>query len=225
VDEEVREGFQPARWLAWATAGLLVAGVVSVGAVSGGERNDARQIVSAAGTGADGVETPPPPPPLELVPPPPPPPTTAAPLVAPSSVVAPPPTVPVTAPPTSQAVRATTTTTRPAAAPSATVTTAAPATRGKATVVVVNQHPEPVVATVNGHVVQVASGQQSAPVEMTLASHGNDTVSVALASDPTCGMGDAGPYFPAGGRYRLTVTAGQGMCRNAPGPQVEVASA
>lgn len=226
MDEGVGEGLKPARWLAWATAGLLATGVVSAATVAGGHGSDSQQIVTAAGRATGSVEVPTPPP-VEstttlagppMTPPPTAPPTTTVPPPAPTAR----PAVSVADAPATQAP-VTTTTTRPAV--TSTTATTAPAEPARAGLTVVNQHPEALVATVNGLVFELAPGQQSSVVDMALAAHGNDVVEVHLVSDPTCGVGDADRYFPAGGRYRLTLTPSAGMCRNAPGIDLKVTPA
>jgi hypothetical protein len=213
VDEELREPVRPARWLAWAVAGLLTAGVVSAGTVS--DANDAadQRIVTAAGGRTGGVELPPvvaDPGPATTAPAPPPPTTTTA---------APEPTT-TTVPPTTQAPR--TTTTRTPAPATTTPTTPAPAPAGT-TLTVVNEHPFAVSVTVNGKSFQVASGQQVGPAAITRSPSGNDVVEVTLVQEPTCGTGDADRYFPAAGSYRMTITASPGLCQpGMPGPTVKV---
>lgn len=226
MDDGVREGLKPARWLAWATAGLLATGVVSAGTVGGGHGSDGQQIVTAAGRATGGVEVPTPPsvePTTPLVgppvtPPPPPPSTTTVPPPAPTAL----PAVSIPSPPGTDSPVTTTTTTPVVTSTTATTAPAAPARAG---LTVVNQHPEALVATVNGLVFALDPGQQSSVVDMALAAHGNDVVEVHLVSDPTCGVGDADRYFPADGRYRLTLTASTGRCRNASGIELKVTPA
>ena len=211
MDEDVREPFRPIRLLAWVTAGLLLAGGVSLGTVSAGNDDaaDAR-IVTAAGENASGIEVPTTVvdiPSTTTLAPPPPPPTTA---------------LTTTAPPTTQPPRTTTT---KAPAPPTTVTTAAPAPAGT-TLTVVNEHPMAVIVTVNGKTVQVAPGQQSGPVAVSRSASGNDVVEVKLVQEPSCGTGDADRYFPTAGSYRMTVSASPGLCQpGMPGASVKVTTA
>ena len=210
MDDETN-GFKPTRWLAWAAAGLLVAGLVSIGEVSAGTATDER-IVRASGSGVDGVEVPttlgqpaaPPEPPVA----PPLPPTTAD----PTTTV---PTPTTTAPPTTQPTRPTTT------RPAVTSTTAAARAAG-AMVTIANEHTAAFKITVNGRTFELAPGQQVGPVELTPSASGNDSVEVTAVADPTCGLGDAGNYFDAGGRYRMAIVASPGRCRAMPGPQLKV---
>ena len=207
MDEELREPVRPARWLAWVVAGLLTAGVISAGTVSGEKDAADRRIVTAAGGRTGGVELPPvvaDPEPTTTLPAPPPSTTTTA---------APKPTATTTQPPR--------TTTTKAPTPS----TTAPAPAGT-TLTVVNEHSFAVVAKVNGKTFQVAPGQQSGPTAITRSTSGNDVVEVTLAQEPMCGTGDADSYFPAAGAYRMTVSASPGLCESGvPGPKVVVTPA
>jgi hypothetical protein len=214
VEEDAKGSGLTARWLAWATAGLLMAGLVSAGTVAARNAGTGDRIVSAAGTGADGVESPPPPAPTV-------PPSTTA----PSTSVAPTTSVPMTstAPPTTQRPRPTTTTSTTVKA--TTSTTGASSAAGRATVTVVNQAADAFVITLNGRTFQLAPGQQAGPVEIDLYAHGNDIVEIRAVADPSCGMGDADNYFDAGGHYRVAIVPSQGMCGSMPGPQLKVTPA
>ena len=216
MDEDLRAPLRTTRLVGWLTAGLLVAGVVSVGRTP--DRNDAEHgRVVAAGQTADGVQLP-----TTLSDFVPPPPTTVA---APTTTVAPKPTP--TAPPTTRPAR--TTTTKPAVTVTSTTTAAPSAPAGpvfSVTLNVVNEYPQAVNITVNGKAFVLAPGQQSGPVAVTRFDHGNDIVEVSPVQDPSCGMGDADGYFPKPGSYRLTVVAGRGICQSGvPGPAVKVTSA
>ena len=76
MDEDLRAPIRVTRWLAWAVAGLLAAGVVSVGVVNTREDGSDRRVVTAAGETASGVDvsttvtTFVPPPELPVIPPP-----------------------------------------------------------------------------------------------------------------------------------------------------------
>ena len=226
MDDERREPLNKARLVAWLTAGMLAAGVVSVGAVNAENEAEERRVV-AAGRAADGVELPAPvgqfgppvTPPLFLPPP------TVEPV--PTTTATPRPTT--TAPATTQPPR--TTTTEPAVvavtAPTAVTTpptTAAQAT--SATVNVVNEHPQAVTVKVNGRAFTLGPGQQSGALTLARADHGNDTVEVSLVADPSCGMGDADHYFAKGGSYRMAVVAGRSVCQGGvAGPDVRVTPA
>jgi hypothetical protein len=76
---------------------------------------------------------------------------------------------------------------------------------GRATVTIVSQYGYDVDVTINGQVYRVAANQSVGPMDLALASNGNDAVAVRVVSQPTCGEGDAGGYFTAGGRFRLTI--------------------
>ena len=215
MDEEIRATQSPARWLGWVTAGLLVSGLVSVGTVS--DRNQAaeQRIVTAAGTGADGVDLPTTAVPTTLPPLPTLPPTTA---LATTTTVA----RSTTVPPTTQAPR-TTTTTSPVRATTTTVPTTVTTVAAGTMLKVVNEHPFAVILTVNGRVFQLAPGEQAGPVQITRYDHGNDIVEAKLVQEPTCGMGDADGYFATPGSYRMAVVASPGLCQpGMPGPNVKV---
>lgn len=210
MDEGLQEPVKATRLLAWLSAGLLVAGAVSAGAVSGNNATEDRRVVTAASAGVAGVDAPTTT--TALVPPP----TTAAPVVA-STTTAPAPTT-TAAPPTTKAPRPTTTTTK---AP-ATTTTKAAGVR----LTVVNQHPSAVKVTVNGRTFTLAPGEQAGPVGITTEAHGNDVVEVTLVPAPSCGTGDADSYFPKPGSYTMTIGAGPGLCQpGMPGPVVKVTPA
>ena len=208
MDDGANEPVRATRLLAWLTAGLLVAGAVSAGAV--GAKNDAadRRIVTAAGAGLAGFDAPTTA--TEAVPPP----TTPAPVA--STTPAPAPTT--TAAPPTTAPRPTTTTTK---AP-ATTTTKAAGVR----LTVANQHPSAVKLTVNGRTFTLSPGEQAGPVAIVMAASGNDVVEAVLVQEPSCGTGDADRYFPKPGNYTMTVVAGPGLCQpGMPGPVVKVTPA
>ncbi len=213
ADKDVTPATPMRRWLAWAAAALVVAGAVSAGVASA--RNDAadERIVAAAGDVTNGVT----PPAGQLVTPTtiPETTTTAAPVTTSST------TVPATSTvkPTTTTVKKTTTT-----QPARTTTTAAPGL----VITAVNQYPLAVNVTVNGKAFQLAPGQQLAPFEVPVAPNGNDSVSVGVVAEPTCGIGDAGGIFHGPGRYRLTIVTGQGGCGVVPpilGPIFQVTPA
>ena len=219
MDEEVREPLAQTRLVGWLVAGLLVAGLVSIGTVNAQNEAEHGRVV-AAGQGADGVELPttlgdfvPSLPPTSAPPPP-------ATVAAPTTTTAPKPTP--TAPPATQPTR--TTTTKPAGTATSTTTAAPSAPAGpvfSVTVNVVNEYAQAVNVTVNGKAFTLAPGQQSGPVTIARFDHGNDIVEVSPVQNPSCGMGDAGGYFPTPGSYRLAVVAGRGFCQSGvPGPSV-----
>ena len=203
MDEDLRAPIRVTRWLAWAVAGLLAVGVVSVGVVDGRDDGSDQRVVTAAGESAGGVDvsttvtTFVPPPELPVIPPPPDPTTTTT-AVKPAT--------------TTTKRPATTTTTAKAPATTATTVAANPTTtvtvQAGVTLTVVNQYPGGVILTVNGTTFNLAAGQTVGPVNIVRYSHGNDIVELKLAADPSCGSGDADGYFPTPGSYRMTVVAG-----------------
>ena len=213
MDEDLREPVRPARWLAWAVAGLLTAGAVSAGTVSGANDAADQRIVTAAGADAFGVEVP------TTVSEPEPVPT--VPLVSSTTTTTEAPRPTTTTPPTTRPPR--TTTTKPPASAATTPTTAAP--KGT-TLTVVNEHPLAVVVTVNGKTFEVAPGQRVGPAAITRSASGNDVVEVALLEERTCGTGDADRYFATPGSYLMTITPSPGLCQpGMPGPMVKVTPA
>lgn len=228
-------GPHAARWLAWATAGLLTAGVVSAGALSATGTHTDQRIVTAAGdaTGALAPPTPTGVPDSEIPPPQPAPgPTTTA-ALPPAPRPAPAPTTATTTVPTTQPARTTTTTAPfnppgPPVTPPTTATTMPAFTTttitGRATVTIVSQFAYDVDVSINGQPFRVAAGQSVGPLDLAVASNGNDVVEVRVVSQPSCGSGDAGGYMTPGGRFRFTVTNG-GTCGGTPSlPAPEVLS-
>ena len=210
MDDELHEPVKATRLLGWLTAGLLVAGAVSAGAVGAGNDAADRRVVTAAGAGTSGIDAPTTT--AEFIPPP----TTVAAVIASTTTAPAPPTT--AAPPTTKAARPTTTTTK---AP-ATTTTKAAGTR----LTIINQHPFAVKVTVNGRTLTLAPGEKSGPAATTTAAHGNDTVEVTLVQEPSCGLGDAGRYFPTPGDYTMTISASPGLCQpGMPGPVIKVTPA
>ena len=213
MDEDLRNGVKATRWLAWATAGLLVLGVASAGAVGAHNRSEDRRIVTAAGENASGVDAPSTTETVVTVPAP----TTVAPTTtapAPATTTTAKPAATTTAPPTTKAPARTTTTaataaTTPSTSPtSATNPTTVTTISGHATVTLANEFTAAFTLTINGRVFTLQPGQQIGPVDLTLAPDGNDVVELRAVSDPQCGIGDAGGYFVAGGRYRMAIVAG-----------------
>ena len=219
MDEEVQATRTPARWLAWATAVLLLLGVGAAGAVSGdGDQADQR-IVTAAGSATGGVEPPTTTVVVPTEPPPPAPPTTAQSTTTTVATVATVAKAATTVLPTTQPSLSTTTTKAPGARVVTTTTTVAGATN----LTIVNEHPLAVVVTVNGRTFQLAPGAQAGPVAIPRYDHGNDVVEVKLVQEPTCGTGDADRYFPAPGSYRMAIVASPGRCQpGVPSPAVKV---
>lgn len=197
MDDGLHEPVRATRLLAWAAAGLLVAGAASAGAVAGHDPDAGGRVVSAAGVDADGVEVP----------------TTVTTILATTVVPTVPPTTAEVVTTTSTAPKPTTTTTR---APRPTTTTAAPAAPSTTTagvlLTVVNSSTSAVTLKVNDRSFSLAPGQKAGPVPITRYAHGNDIIELRLAQEPTCGMGDADGYFPKPGSYLLTIVSSPGSC-------------
>lgn len=211
-------GPKATRWLAWGVTGLLAVGVVSAGTVAAGGPQGEVRIVTAAGDTTGALEAPTT---VSAAPAAPAPPAPSAPTTAsPSTTVA----KPVAAPATSPPVSAPATTVPPArstatTAPTA-VTTVTPTTiSGRVTVTIVSQYAYDVDVTLNDRVFRVAAGATVGPIDLALAANGNDIVEVRVVSQSTCGEGDAGGYFTAGGRYRLSIVSA-GACGAIQGPTV-----
>jgi hypothetical protein len=199
VDEDVPQPRNPARWLAWAVAGLLTAGAVSAGAVNARDGRADDRIVTAADETADGIEAAT---------------TSAPPTSAPTTVVAVTTTTTTTqAPTTTTTVKATTTT---AQAPTTTSTTSKPPANS-ATITVVNEYAHAVTVTINGHSFgALAPGQQAAPVVLALDPNDHDSIGVRVVDAPGCGDGDAGGLLSGPGRYRVTIVTSTNSCLEDP---------
>lgn len=198
-----------AHWLAWATAVLLIIGVVSavVMNVAGGGSGDA--LVTAAGQ-TEGT--------LDLTSStfPPAPPSTGRQPVASST------TVPraaaavlkalgTTAPPTTRPPGPTSTTAPPVTttAPSTTTSTTPPP---RAIVSVVNELPQGFVITLNnGERFTVAANRAAVAVQLNLPT-GDDTIEADAVGQPPCEVGAIGDLFQPGGRYRVAIVAAQDAC-------------
>lgn len=235
MNEGMQEGIKSTRWLALVAACLLVAAVVSAGALGFGDGSSGGGLVSAAGRTSGTVEVPT----TSTVPP-----TTLPP--SPSTTVKTPTTLPqaasavlkaigTTAPPTTQPPAPTTTrppvvTTVPPVTPTttpATTTTVAP--RRVVTITVANEHTEPFVLTINGRVFDLEAGEVEDPVEVTLRGTAGDEDEVEararISADPACQLTDEGAFFEAGGRYRVAVVPGLGQCPGPPpflGPEIVI---
>ncbi|HEV2760544.1 MAG TPA: hypothetical protein VGV86_13345 [Acidimicrobiales bacterium] len=209
MDEDVDTGFAVTRWLAWAAAGLLVIGAISVGTVKDGNQSAEQGLVAAAGSGVGGVDAP-----------------TTTTSSEPPTTIATATSLAVTSttklvPTTSAPVRTSTTIaqspgTPPTTRPPATTTTAAPAAR-TATITVANDYTHAVILKLSGREFALEPGQQQGPFEYALEPNGNDTLEISLVALPACGLGDAGGIFPGPGRYRLAVVASPGACTNTQG--------
>jgi hypothetical protein len=221
-----------ARWLAWATAFLLVIAVVAAGVMNIAGPGNGDGLVTAAGR-ADGTFVVP----TTALPAPVPP--TLAPA-APAPTVARSTTIPKaaaailkaigTTTPTSPAPATTTTSTAPAAptttvkpTPSTTTSTTSTTLAPRATVTVANDLTQTFVIVVDGRTFEVAAGQEAAPFDLALPADGRDSVQVKAKDEPACQAGAVGHLFDAGGRYRLAVVAGSGTaCQNSAAPDVKV---
>jgi hypothetical protein len=199
VDDELHEPVRATRLLAWATAGLMAFGVISAGVVSRSNASDPDRVVSAAGAGAEGVETPTTV--AVTVPPTVPPPTVAAPTTTAAPAVVARPTT--TTLPTTQPPRATATTRAPAS--TTTSTTAAAVAPAGVMLTVVNGHPMAVVLKVNDRTFNLAPNERVGPVPLNRYAHGNDIIEVSVSQHPQCATGDADRHFGTPGNYELTV--------------------
>lgn len=77
---------------------------------------------------------------------------------------------------------------------------------------VVNNFSHDIVVTLNGQRLKVSPGRQAGPQDVALAPNGNDVIEVTVVERPLCGLGDAGGFFEAGGRYRVEVYAYTASC-------------
>jgi len=223
VDHEGQELPAKARWLAWVAAILLAAGGISVSALNARSDGSDDGYVAAAGRTtitvdgttttalpADGTTTTrrPAQTTATTVPRT----TTTVPKAAAailaaigSTTTAPPTTAPPASSTTVTTRPPTTTTTVPPTTSTSTTSTTIPT---KAAVTVVNDHPQPFKVTVDGQVVEVPAGQQSAALDVTPDSSGNDVVDAVSTTDGTCTTNLTGDLFNAGGHYKVTVSAG-----------------
>ncbi|HWC12213.1 MAG TPA: hypothetical protein VG455_13445, partial [Acidimicrobiales bacterium] len=113
-----------------------------------------------------------------------------------------------------------------AQAPAPTAPPTTPAALAPAMVTLANNHSGAVTVRLNGQSFQLAPGQIVGPVAITPAPSGNDEVSVSMADEYDCGLGDAMDYFPSGATVRFTVTTSRGLCRSGqPGPDFAVSRA
>ena len=77
---------------------------------------------------------------------------------------------------------------------------------------VVNNFSHDIVVTLNGQRFQVSPGRQAGPQVLALAADGNDVIELTVVDRPLCGLGDAGGFFQAGGKYRVEVYAFTASC-------------
>lgn len=221
------------RWLAWATAALLTAGVASAG-VTGRDAPSEVDVVTAAGRPPGVVEVGPT---VTLAPAAAQPPT----VVPTTTVVRPPTTLPKaavavlkaiagTAPPTTRAPQtvpsttvapetSTTATTTPPAPPS-TSTTSSVVPAG-ATFTLVNEHSQVFVLAINGRAVELAPGTVTT-VDLALAPNGSTALRVQAKDDDACRLDGPSRSFQAGGRYRVTITPGPTACNRFAAPVLDV---
>lgn len=234
MGEEMRETPTAARWLAWATAALLVFGVVSAGVVDVRDGNFDADVVSAAGGPARTVEAPssstttvasvPPVTSTSL-------PAIARSTTVPRAAAAVLAAIGSTPPPTAQPPPATTPTTRgPVTPTTATTRTSIPATTtttapGRAAVTLANEHPNAFVVSVNGRDFELDPGEELGPVDVTLRADGDNVVEVRAVADPTCLLTDTRDLFQPGGRHRLAMVATEGMCGSTPNVELKVTTA
>lgn len=221
-DGGVSDAPPTARWLAWAAACLLVAGLIAAGVIGFGDGSSGDSYVSAAGqsqstVGVTSTVTVPPP---STVPP-------AA--VAPTSSLRTTTTLPraasallkaigTTAPPTTAAPPAPTTTRAPVTSTTATTATTLPPTTTTSTsttlprqvvaVTVVNNHPQALIVTVNDRAYDLDPTESEGPSDVTLPATGDDVIQVRVKGDDSCNGESRADHFQAGRSYRVTVAAG-----------------
>ena len=206
VVEDLGDPPTTARWLAWATAVLLIIGVVSAGVMNLSGDGSEDGVVTAASRSAGEVD-------LTS--------TTTLPPVPPSAVQRPAPTsttVPkaaaavlkalgTTAPPTTQPPATTSTTAAPVATTLSTTTTVPP----RATVSVRNDLTRPFLVKLNGVPVAVEPGKQSAGVPLDLRQT-PDAIEGDAVGEPPCEVGAVGDLFRPGLTYLVSVVASQTAC-------------
>ncbi len=208
------EGATPRRILALAFAPIVVMLAVGVGAVVLRQEPGDGVLVTATGQGQAVNEPGPTTPPSSF------PDTATVPVPAPS-VTAPTPPPATTAPAPVAAPSLT-----PAPPASAPVAEESTSDSSQAQIILANDFTGPVVVNVNGQSYALATGQRLGPVAVTPAPSGNDIIEVSMASEPTCGVGDAQGYFRAGSSYVLRVTTSPGQCLGAPrSPTFAIAAA
>lgn len=236
MSEEMRETPGAARWLAWATAVLLVLGVVSAGILDVRDGDFDADVVSAAGGTARTVEAPSSStstttvtslPPVTSAPVPGVARSTTVPKAAAAVLAA----IGSTPPPTAQPSPAVTPTTSAPVTPTpATTTTSIPATTsttapGRAAVTLANEHPNAFLLNVNGRVFKLEPGEEVGPVDLALLPTDNDVLEANAVADPTCVRTEAADFFQPGGRYRLAIVAAEGACGTIANLQFEVTPA
>lgn len=204
-----------ARWLALATAVLLVIGVVSAGVMNVVDGDPGDDLVTAAARTAgtlDVVST------TTL------PPVPAAPRSTGRQTPASSTTVPkaaaavlnalgTTAPPAARPPATTSTTAAPPVATTApsTSTTTSTTLPPRATITVANDLNKTFVVRVNGVAFTVERERRSAAVQVNLPA-GDDTIEADAVRPPTCEVGMVGDLFQSGGSYVVTVVAPPDEC-------------
>ena len=227
--ETVDEGLQvtptTARWLAAATAVLLVLGVVSAGVVDAGGSGSDAGVVSAASNTTPTVDVPSSTtttvasalPPVTPAPPS----TVARSTTVPKAAAAVLAAIGTTAPPTTQPP-APATTRAPVPPTTATTATTTTTVSRRATFDFVNDHPNAVVVTVNKQQrFNLAPGARLDDVDVPLAASGKDIVEVVVVDTP-CFMEKAGDLLQPGGNYLVRVSAGRNTCGTIPEPELDV---
>lgn len=192
-----------ARWLSWATAALLIIGVVSAGVMNiAGPHSDDGLITASARSAGEVVL-----------------PSTTLPPVPTSAVERPAPTS-TTVPKAAAAVlKALGTTAPPATQPPATTTTTAPpgttttssTLLPRATVSVRNELTRPFLVKLNGVPLTVDPGKQSAGLPLDLRQT-TDGIEGDAIGEPPCEVGMVGDLFRPGVTYLVSVVAKPDAC-------------
>lgn len=218
--EDLGEPPTTARWLAWATAVLLIIGVISAGVMNlAGERPD-QGVVAAAGRAGGTLDVPVTTlPPVTTIQRSTPPATSGRSTTVPKAAAAVLRAIASTVPPTTQppatsttVAPVTSTTAPPPTSTTSTSTTLAP----RVTLTVANEHTLRLAIVVNdGPLIEVDAGKE---VPLTVADNGSEdrVVVAAPGTDPACGARTTGDLFRAGGTFRVTVGNGKGACPVAP---------
>ncbi|MGI8982943.1 MAG: hypothetical protein ACR2HM_00140 [Acidimicrobiales bacterium] len=230
------------RWLAWLVACVLLAGLISAGALVAVGDPPEQAVVAVAGdrTGTVGVTS------TVTVPitvPPPPAPSTTmrttttlskaavavlnaiASTTTTTTTTRPPPPPPATTTTTrAPAPGPTTPTTAPPTPTTTTTTTTTPPTSttvpAQFTLTIVNNHPRAVVVTVNGREFPLAVDQTIADIDLGVVPAG-DVVGVHNEGDLACGSSNSGELFEGGARYRLNLVTDVAPCKNGARPKVD----
>jgi hypothetical protein len=243
----LEQGPMVTRWLAWVVACVLLAGLISAGAlVAAGDRPDSAVVTAAGGSRTiDVTSTVTVPITVPSTPAPAPRPTTTIrttttlspaavavlraiassttttrpPPVTTTTTTAPPAPTITTPTPTPTTAPPAPTTTPPATGTSSSTTSTAPPPQ--VTLTLVNEHPQPLAVTVNGREFLLAVGQTVAAAELPFAPPGDEIV-VRAQADADCGSIDKGALFEAGAAYRLNIVAGTVACADFARPRVNI---